>query len=514
MSGILSLAVDQAIEERERQAKAETYFSDPSAWAEYMLGPKFKLWSKQKEIAQDVVKNKAVAVKAGHGVGKSLLVAVLICWWVDTRFPNVFVASTAPSTAQINAIVWREVRKIKRLITERFNNGDIDHELPGYVTNDAQWKLHGGTILGFGRKPPDNKEDDSFQGLHEGYVLAVVDEACGISADLIDATGNITSNENSRRIAIGNPTNPASYFAKLFREDKGWSTHTISVLDSPNFTDEKNDMAPEALAALSGPSYVEDKRKEYGEDSARFKARVLGEFAFDEENTLISPATIEKAKATEIKPNPDSRPVLGVDVARMGPDRSCVYQNIEGQIRLVDSWSKAATTETANRVHRLALDTGAELVFVDSDGVGGGVKDQLVQLCQGMYVVVAVHGSASSPDRRQWHNFRAYAWDSFRKRCDHGEIDLAPDDEDLHDELMGPRYSFNKQSGGLLIEAKDEMSDRGLRSPDLADAAIYASLEFDLSDPLLGFHPGDKIRMDPSDILGEVPAYIQVMREI
>jgi len=509
MSSLLLAVAEQANVELERKSKSEQYHSDPNAWAEYMLG--IKLWSKQREIAQSVVHNKSVAVKAGHGVGKSFLVAVLVCWWIDTRAPNVFVASTAPSQAQIGAIVWREIRKMKDLVALRYRDGDIDHELPGYITADNQWKLMGGTILGFGRKPPENKEDDSFQGLHDGAVLAIGDEACGLSAELIDALGNITSNDNSRRILIANPTNPASYFGKIFKEDLGWTRHTISVLDSPNFTDERFDMSEDALGKLTGLNYVEDKRKEYGPNSARYKARVLGEFAFDSDNSLFTPADIETAKATDLA-DQDIRPVLGVDVARMGADRSVVYSNVGGQIRFVDAWSKAATTETTNRVHRLALETAASVVYVDSDGVGGGVKDQLVQMCEGLYTVVEVHGSAASPDRRQWHNFRAYAWDNFRRGCAHGEIDLDPADEELHDELLGVQYQFNKQSGGLQVESKEDMKSRGMRSPDLADGAIYASLHFDLENPLAQLQAGDKIRVNPTDIIGDVPTYLTVMR--
>lgn len=511
MSRVLSTAVDRAVVELERRSKAESYFNDPAAWAEYMLG--VKLWSKQREVAASVMKNKSVAVKAGHGVGKSFLVALLVCHWIDTRFPHVFVASTAPSVDQIGGIVWREIRRMKESIAKRYKDGEIDHELPGYITSDNQWKLDGGTILGFGRKPPDNKEGDMFQGLHDGYVLALGDEACGLSGDLIDALGNITSNEGSRRILIANPTNPASYFAKIFKADTGaWALHTISVLDSPNFTDEKYEMSELALASLSGPSYVEDKKLEYGEDSPRYKARVLGEFAFDDEQTLITAEAIDKAVATDITVSSDDRPVLGVDVARMGDDKSTVYENIGGRIRYVDAWGKTETTETANKVHRIAIDRSASVVFVDSDGVGGGVKDQLVQLSNGAYIVVEVHGSGASPDRRQWHNFRAFIWDNFRLRCNKGEIDLDHNDTDLHDELMGPRYLFNKQTGGLLVESKDDMKGRGMKSPDLADGAIYASILFDLDDPLGGFSPGDKLRATASDILGEVPSYLEVMR--
>lgn len=509
MSKFLGSAMTHVVTELERKAKAEEYFNDPAAWAEYMLGA--YLWSKQRTVCRALINNKSVAVKAGHGVGKSFLAAVLICWWIDTRYPRVYIATTAPSTAQINAIVWREVRRMKSLIEQRHKEGLIDHKLPGYITADAQWKADDGNLLGFGRKPPDNKEDDAFQGLHDGYVLAIGDEACGLSGEIIDALGNITSNANSRRLLIANPTNPASYFASLFKEDKGWDLHTISVLDSPNFTDEKYDMAPEALENLTDVSYVEDKAKEYGRNSARFKARVLGEFAFDSANSLFSPETVDQAIAADIE-DPESRPVLGVDVARFGEDRTVVYMNQGGRIRFVDAWSKASTVESASRVHRLMMETGAWLAWIDSDGVGGGVKDQLVLLANGLYQVGEVHGSGSSPDRRQWHNLRAYLWDNLRKRCLAGDIDLDPGDTEMHDELLSVQYGFNKQSGGLQVESKTDMKARGMRSPDLADAVIYASIEYDTEDPLNGFAPGDKIRQSASDVLGDdKPSYLELM---
>lgn len=426
MSDILSKAVHVALGERERSVRTQRFFNDPVAWAEYMLG--VTLWSKQREIANDLMNHRNVAVKAGHGVGKSFLVALLVMHWVDTRYPNAFVASTAPSTAQIGAIVWREIRRMYAQIEQRFESGIIDHKLPGKINADAknnEWKDKNGQLIGFGRKPPEGKEDDNFQGIHDAYVLAVGDEAVGLSSEMIDALGNITSNPNSRRIIIANPTNPASYMGKIFKEDTGaWKLHTISVFDSPNFTDERHTMPKEALDNLTGPEYVEDKKREYGENSARYKARVLGEFAFDNANSLISQDDLTPAMNAEITPSTETRPELGVDVARFGDDVTVVYMYHDGQLRYLDSWSKAPTTETSNRVHRLAIDTAAKVVKIDSGGVGGGVVDQVSQMSGSSYTVVGLNSSGASPDKKQWHNVRAFWWDDFRSRCRKGEIDI------------------------------------------------------------------------------------------
>lgn len=512
MSRMLAV-VDSALGEFERRNNAAEYYNSPEKWAQYMLGA--TLWSKQREVCDSVVNNKSTAVRAGHGVSKSFTAALLACWWTDTRYPDAFVVSTAPSLHQVSAILWREIRTMYKTIEARYNEGLIDHKLPGYITSQNEWKDSDGKLIGFGRKPPDQDTENAMQGIH-GKVLAIGDEACGLDLEMIDALSNITSNEGSRRLLIGNPTDPSSHFAKIFRDNTGaWKLIAISVLESPNFTDEKYELPQYVLDALTGPEYVEDKKLEYGEDSARYKARVLGEFAFDNEDSLITPEDIETAKKTELDPA-GQRSVLGVDVARMGKDASAVYINTAGHVRLLDSWSKTLTTETALRIHRLALDHNAEEVRVDSIGIGAGVADQLEIMEGRTYTLVRMDSGAASPNRLQWHNARAFWWDNVRSKLRQGQIDLDPEDEAVQDELMTPRYSFNKSSGGLVIESKDEMRKRGVSSPDLADSFVFAATDLtpDDNSPLAGLSKGTRIYSDASDILGGMPDYLNVIREV
>lgn len=512
-----------------RQAwRSETYFNDPVAWAKDVAG--VHLWSKQREIAYSILDNKNVAVKAGHGVGKSFMMAVLICWWIDTRYPRAFVASTAPSQAQVGAILWREIRKLKDSIERRHTEyrklreqgrdatGLPDHSLPGYITAQNEWKAgSGGNLIGFGRKPPDNKTDDAFQGIHDGHVLAIGDEAVGLTESMIDALGNITSNQNSRRVLIANPTNPASYFGKLFRADTGaWKFHTISVLDSPNFTDERDELPQEALDSLTGPDYVEDKKLEYGEDSPRYKSRVLGEFAYDLGDTLIKTEDLAKGLDTKITPLSDDPVILGVDVARFGKDSSVIYSNQAGVIRYYDHKPDATrVTEVANWVDRAAVDLNATEVRVDGHGVGGGVVDLLVAIEGRKYTVISMNSNGTPPDRKQHHNNRAYWWDEFRSNVRKGLLDLDQNDaewEKLHDELTMVEYKFSPSSGGLLIESKDDMRKRGVKSPDFADAAIYCAADSEYL--YTGMLPDkEKVYQDPHEMIDSMPGYFALMTE-
>lgn len=471
-------AIDEVLVRRRQQRNKDAYYWNPVLWAQERAG--MFLWSKQRELSQSVVDNHDVAVKAGHGVGKSLWVAVLICWWMDTRWPTGRVASTAPSAHQIGAIVWFEVRNIFATVHQRYREGLTYAPLPGYITSDNEWKSEDGQKIGFGRKPPDHRLDDAFQGVHsrKGGVLAVGDEAVGLNEEMIDALGNITSNEESRRVLIMNPTNPASHAGKLFKEQPAnWTFHTISVFDNPNFTGEE--VPEEVRKALSDQSYVDAKKAEYGEGTPRYISRVLGEFAFDNDFSLITESDMARAHDLELD-DTGERPILGVDVARFGADSSVIYSNDGGKVRFVDSWTKVDGMESAQRIHDWAVRKGAIEVRIDATGLGAPIVDRVAQIRNedgADYTIVQMIGSEKSPDRHQHHNARAWWYDRFRYDLQEGFIDLDPLDEKLKDELMGIQYKFAAASNGLLIESKDDMRKRGLKSPDYADAAIYAAAD-------------------------------------
>lgn len=500
----LYLVADGALSQIEKRREKQRYFSNPVLWAEEYLG--IKPWSAQADVAMSVVDNKNVVVKAGHEVGKSWLAGLLICWWVDTRWDlpgGCFVVSTAPSTRQINAIVWREVRKFHNLAKKRFNEGLVDHPLPGYVTSDAHWRLPDGIELGYGAKPADSADkesgNDSMSGIHARYVLAVGDEAVGLSKGLIGDLANITSNATSRRFLICNPTNPLSYVASIFkRQLKGWKTHTISVFDSPNFHGrgicnadscknwaEHQKMEPyegfpiEVLETLVDQTYVDDMAEEHGVESPTYISRVTGEFAWDMGFTLIRPEDIAKSLDCEIVPSYGSVPRLGVDVSRSKRgDKNTVYKWHDGRLRFVDDWNDPDAMATADRIHKHAMALAVKEVRIDGQGLGGPIADRVRMLAQGQYEVFEILGNDPSPDLDRWQNFRAWSWWDLQDRMSKNLVDIDPEDEKLQEQLMG--VEIKKRTTGrnnILLESKEEMAKRGIHSPDHADAAVYAAVD-------------------------------------
>ena len=570
------------MEDLERHGQRSQYFDDVELWAKHKLG--VDLWYKQVEVADDIATGvkKSVAVRAGHGVGKSFLAGVLACWWIDTRpIQFVFVASTAPSADQVSAILWREIRKFHKASHERYAEylrlreqglptGDLpDAPLPGYITQQNKWKDDLGNLIGQGRKPPDHNED-SFQGIHAEYVLAIGDEACGLKLNMVDSLSNITSNEKSRRLLIGNPTNPRSHFGTIFSDQPNehgvlmkdaWSLHHISVLDSPNFHGGDKCKCPEhkgmvagmgmsahALASLTNMSYVVEKKLEYGEESARYKARVLGEFAWDAGNNLFTDFEMGKARDAVAFIDFDSietRTVLGVDVARSKHgDTTYVYkfttgfmhdweevldkdettsfemvgvgERVGGELRYLDSYrgtplvdryeaDGVLTRGQATFIHQHAIDVNAMEVRVDSGGLGVGLVDGLMFLSRGKYKVIEMQGGGATPEIRSWINNRAYQFDQMKDRFGLGLIDIDPSDRVLINQLEDILAEFVDPHGAMKIESKDSMKKRGVKSPDAADAAWYAcaNLTHLTEGPLAGKKLGDVILDDPFELLNE-----------
>src|SRR5690625_5897004 len=126
----------------------------------------------------------------------------------------------------------------------------------------------------------------------------------------------------------------------------------------------------------------------------------------------------------------DSRPILGVDIARHGTDSSVVYANYGGRIRFVGSWDNANSIESANRVDALARELNASEVRIDSIGVGGGVLDQLTHLCGYDYMLVEMVSSYRSPDPKQWHNARAFWWSNVKANVFADKLAIDAVDED------------------------------------------------------------------------------------
>ena len=162
--------------------------------------------------------------------------------------------------------------------------------------------------------------------------------------------------------------------------------------------------------------------------------------------------------------------VMGVDVARFGDDRSCIWTRRGRDARSIKPiiMKGADTMAVAARVMAEIDLLRPDGVFIDEGGVGGGVIDRCRQMG---YSVVGVN-FGSKADRHiegvpKSKNKRAQMWASMREWLRSGGA--IPDDRTLEMDLTGPLYSFDVNNA-VELEKKSDMKKRGVPSPDMADA--------------------------------------------
>ena len=106
-------------------------------------------------------------------------------------------------------------------------------------------------------------------------------------------------------------------------------------------------------------------------------------------------------------------------------------------------------------------------MFIDSGGLGVGIVDRLRELGHAD-VVVAVNSASSPLDQNRYANKRAEMWGNLLEWLMDYPCKISDSDE-LHADLCGIKAK-NDSKGRLLMERKEDMAKRRVRSPDLADA--------------------------------------------
>ena len=418
------------------------------------------LWSKQKQIIETVRDNRLVAVRSCHGIGKSFTAAHVAAWWIKAHpADEISVVTTAPSGPQVRAILWKEINRLH-----------VTGKLPGRV-NQTEWWI-GNRMVAFGRKP-DDYNPEAFQGIHDRFVLVILDEANGIPMSLWTAARSLATSPESRILAIGNPDDPTSEFATVSKPGSGWKTIQIGYKDTPNFSGEA--IPDDLRSLLVSEEWVHEQRTRLGEDSPIYISKVLGEFPEQSEDSLIRISTVRAAQERRLVAT--GTHTLGVDVARYGSDKTVIAERIGPVGRIVSTSSQEGTMVTAGRVIEKLRETGADIAAIDTVGVGGGVYDRLEELGQ---PIQEMQAGQSAHDNEHFANQRAEWFWGLRKRFEDGDIDIDAEDDELASQLLSIKYRPNSR-GQIVIESKEDLRKRGMPSPDRADALAMAFASWDVS---------------------------------
>ena len=419
-----------------------------------------------------------VAIRSGHGVGKTAFAAWLVCWFACTRAPFK-IAITAPTAPQLFDALWPELGKW----FQRLPSGWRD--LWDFTSDHITLKADKECFITARTSRSDRPE--AMAGLHSDHLLLVADEASGVDEAVFEAAGGSMSSFGAITLLIGNPTRSTGFFwaAHMLERDR-WFTMRVSSLDSRRVT----------------PTFVAEIEQRYGLDSNAYRVRVLGEFPSADDNTLIAASLIDAAMIRDVPLDPTQPIYWGVDVARFGADASVLIKR-QGNVvpEMPRRWRQFDTMQLAGALkseYDLATPK-PHLIVVDVIGIGAGVVDRLAE--QNLPVLGLNVAEAASTTGR-FGRMRDELWVRCKEWLETRACRL-PRDDQLRDDLASPRYQF-LSDGRMQVESKNLMRARGRPSPDSADALIHTFAQaglgigtgmtaglFDREPARMAFGPGE-----------------------
>lgn len=187
----------------------------------------------------------------------------------------------------------------------------------------------------------------------------------------------------------------------------------------------------------------------------------------------IKPKTVMAARKCVLVDAPTGPRHLGVDPARFGDDRTSLCLRQGRLVPWIKSYSKKDTMQVAGivktTIEELKLEGRlGDRVFIDVGGLGAGVYDRLRETIPDKALLVSVNSSESPFDAVKYTNKRAEMWGETKLWLENQPASI-PDSDELHADLTQIKYSYDSNNA-LVMEKKQDMKKRGLRSPDCADA--------------------------------------------
>lgn len=394
-------------------------------------------------------RDRRIAKRTGHRVGKSTSVAWIITHHILCRFPQKTLV-TAPTSPQLFDALASEVKACISRLPDALREL-LEVQVEGILLRAAPDE----SFVSFRTAKAETPE--AMAGMHSENVLLIGDEASGLSQPVIDAMSGSLADPNATMILIGNPVRTSGSFFDAFHKLRSlWTCFHTSSLGHPNVSAED----------------IEAKKLEYGEDSNRYRVRVLGEFPTGDEDTVIPFELVEASLKRDVQPI-KVKEVWGVDCARFGSDTSALARRKGNTlVKPVEEKKGWDTMRLAGWVKSeyddMALDNKPSEILVDSIGIGAGVVDRLIELGLPARGINVSETSSLFSDR--YLNMRAELWFQGKEWFAAKDCNLNGD-EALGAELVAPRFKYSS-SGKIQVESKEDMKKRGLKSPNRADAFL------------------------------------------
>lgn len=395
------------------------------------------------------------SIRAGHGVGKGVLLAILALWFTLTHYDAKAVL-TANSQDQLRDNNWPEIRKWHSKLPEPLRDQIRIDEERLFIKASPEMAF----VV---RRTASRHNPEALQGIHARFVLYLIDEASGIPDIVFEVAQGSLSTAGAMAVMTSNPTKASGFFHSTHTKLRArWNCWRVNCEDVPR-----------------ARGHIEDVIATFGKDSNKYRVRVLGEFPTKDDDTVIPLELVEAAKGRQVQIS-HCWPVWGLDVSRFGDDRTVLIKR-QGNTVLEPPiiWRNLSTTQIAGRIideyRRTPNDLKPEELCVDVIGYGAGVVDILDERGSPLRgKVTGINVAESAPTQGKYHRLRDELWWKGREWFEARNCALPKDGcEELISEIATPTYDFTA-TGMIVVCSKAEMKkDLGF-SPDIADAFLLS----------------------------------------
>lgn len=411
------------------------------AWQDKFLGDFFT------DPAGNPTDDPRHSVRAGHGVGKGVVLAILALWFPLTHYDSKCVL-TANSQDQLRDNNWPEIRKWHKLLPDALQEQvQIDEERL-YVKASPEMAF----VV---RRTASKGNPEALQGIHAKSVLYLVDEASGIEDIVFEVAQGSMSTKGAMACLFSNPTKNSGFFFDTHTKLRNrWRTWRVNCEDVPR-----------------ARGHIQDVIEAYGKDSNKYRVRVLGEFPTADDDVVIPLNLLEAARKREIETY-SMLPVWGVDVGRFGEDASALAKRKANRLlEPVKEWHGKDTMQLCGLIYNEWRDTPPELrpvsIYVDVIGIGAGVVDRLKEM---ELPAVGINVAETKAIDERVYRMRDQLWWNGRQWFEARDCYIG-DDAGLISELCVPTYDYSS-NGKIVVESKKDLKARGVKSPNRADAFL------------------------------------------
>lgn len=434
------------------------YEEHPVEFIRDIIGVDFDPW--QRDACDALLKHKFLAIRSGHGVGKTCFLACVLLWFISTK-PNCRIPTTAPTQHQLFDLLWAECYK-------RIKGSPYLDALLNWTGTRIGVKGHEPDWYAVARTATVSPETDTAEGLAgfhaDDNLLFIIDEGSAVPDAVYAAVEGAFTGPNSFCIIASNPTRLNGYYFDVFhlpKLDKFYHKIHVSCYDSPRVS----------------PRYIQMMEDKYGENHPLFQIKVLGNFPDAEESLLIPPEFVDAMLNSSRDGNvsPKMHVEMGVDLGYAKGSTTCCVRQGFNVLEFVEKKRISGVYETQEIVKwisNLMHDHNPHVARIDGCGIGKPICDLLEPIFGD--TIVRVIGQARAADNDVFLNMRAEGYWHIRDILP--KLYCANWPDRLITELGDIRRRFSTK-GKLHVETKEEMRARALRSPDFADALMYAFLE-------------------------------------